>query len=71
MCAKKRVRWTRCEEWRCYQEAAYAEWCEAWTLSEVRAAWGRFGGRVTAHRHGAEQFREMARKRWARDKVAA
>ncbi len=70
MCTKGRRAWRRCETWRCYQEAAYAEWTVAWTLSEVRASWGRFGGRVTYHRHGAEHYSRISRLRWERTREA-
>jgi len=46
------------------QEAAYGEWEVAETLEAVRAAWGRFGGRVTLHRYGRQHFSLMARHRW-------
>ena len=62
MCAKKRTRWQRCEEWGAIREDALMEWCRAETLSAVRAAWGRAGGGVTAPRYGREHYREMGRR---------
>ena len=58
MCRKRQ---RRCPEALAAREAAYAEWCRAETLEAVRAAWGRLGGFVTAHRYGAEHFRRMGR----------
>lgn len=48
------------------REKAYSEWTEAETLRQVRAAWGRLGGRVTLHRYGVEHYRRAARSRWSR-----
>jgi hypothetical protein len=43
------------------REEALVEWSGAATLSDVRRAWGRLGGRVTLHRYGREHFSEMAK----------
>jgi len=45
------------------REEALEEWIVAETLHEVRAAWGRLGGRVTLHRYGRRHFAELARLR--------
>ncbi len=45
------------------REEALREWCEAETLSDVRRAWGRLGGRTTLHRRGPSWFSELARRR--------
>ncbi len=60
VCAKGQ---RHCPEYLSLQESAYKEWSKAETLSAVRAAWGRFGGCVTLHRHGREHFAELARRR--------
>lgn len=62
MCTRHRTRWARCEVWRAFQERAYQEWAGAETLEAVRASWGRFGGLVTAHRHGNEHYAELGRR---------
>lgn len=60
MCLKHQ---RHCGAYLALQEDAYEEWTLAEELEEVRAAWGRFGGRVTAHRFGREHFRLLARHR--------
>jgi hypothetical protein len=45
------------------REEALVEWSGAATLSDVRRAWGRLGGRVTLHRYGRQHFAELARRR--------
>jgi hypothetical protein len=42
---------------------ALMERCAAETYSEVCRAWGRLGGKVTAHRYGPEHFAALARRR--------
>jgi len=42
---------------------AHEEWTRAETLSEVRACWGRLGGRVTLHRYGRGHFAALGRGR--------
>jgi hypothetical protein len=59
VCAKRQ---RRCPEALALREAAVAEWCRAETLEAVRAAWGRLGGRVTAHRYGRDHYRELGRR---------
>ena len=59
MCAKRQ---RRCPEALALRDAAVEEWCRAETLGAVRAAWGRLGGRATAHRYGREHYREMGRR---------
>jgi hypothetical protein len=63
VCTQHATRWSRCDLWRAYQERAYEEWSEAEELEDVRAAWGRFGGRVTVHRYGREHYGRIARLR--------
>ncbi len=60
MC-KKRQR--RCPVALQLREQATREWTVAETLHDVRAAWGRLGGRVTLHRYGRGHFSELARRR--------
>ena len=57
MCLKRE---RHCREYEDFRHAAYAEWEHAETLETVRAAWGRFGGRVTAHRYGSAHFSRLA-----------
>lgn len=64
MCERKYQR--RCAALLQLREEAVAEWCKAETLREVRAAWGRLGGRVTLHRYGRCHFSELALRRWQR-----
>jgi hypothetical protein len=45
------------------REEALEEWIVAETLHEVRAAWGRLGGRVVLHRYGRSHFAALARRR--------
>jgi len=59
MCRKRQ---RHCEESLTLQERATVEWEGAESLSAVLVAWGRFGGRVTAHRYGVEHYRQMGRK---------
>jgi hypothetical protein len=58
MCAKHQ---RRCAVALHLREEALAEWTRAETLSDVRRAWGRLGGRVTLHRYGREHFSELAK----------
>ena len=60
MCAKRE---RRCPELLEIREEAFAEWCGAETLEEVRSCWARLGGRVVLHRYGREHFRLLARHR--------
>jgi hypothetical protein len=60
MCQKRQ---RRCSVNLAYREEAFAEWARAETLSEVRAAWGRLGGRITLHRYGRAHFSQLARRR--------
>jgi hypothetical protein len=60
MCQKRQH---RCPVNLAYREAAYEEWARAETLSDVRAAWGRLGGRITLHRYGRAHFSRLARRR--------
>ncbi len=60
MCAKRQH---RCPELLRLRDAALEEWTGAETLSEVRRAWGRLGGKVTLHRYGPGHFSELARRR--------
>ncbi len=55
----------RCPELLRLRDAALEEWTGAETLSDVRRAWGRLGGRTTLHRYGRRHFSEMARRRRA------
>jgi len=48
------------------REQALAEWCAASTLHEVRACWGRLGGRMVLHRYGRQHFSELAKASRAR-----
>ena len=59
MCRKRQ---RHCEGYLALQESAVEEWAGAETFEAVCAAWGRFGGRVTAHRYGREHYREMGRR---------
>ncbi len=58
MCQKRQ---RHCPEYERIAEEAMMEWCLAETLEEVRAAWGRMGGRITAHRYGVDHFRRIRR----------
>lgn len=60
MCQKRQ---RRCPVALRLREEAYAEWSQAETLHDVRVAWGRLGGRVTAHRYGRGHFAQIARRR--------
>ncbi len=60
MCSKGR---RRCPTLLAVREAALEEWTTAETLHDVRAAWGRLGGRVTLHRYGRDHFAQLARRR--------
>ena len=60
MCAKRQ---RRCAVLLQIREEAFEEWTRAETLSDVRRAWGRLGGRVTLHRYGRQHFAELARRR--------
>ena len=53
----------RCPEVLRLRDAAYDEWGRAETLSDVRRAWGRLGGRITLHRYGRRHFSELASRR--------
>jgi hypothetical protein len=53
----------RCAAVLAMREEALAEWTRAETLSDVRRAWGRLGGKVTLHRHGRGHFAEIGRRR--------
>jgi hypothetical protein len=48
------------------REEALMEWMRAETLHDVRACWGRLGGKITAHRFGPEHFAALSRRRRAR-----
>ncbi len=61
MCAKGRRRCACLLEIR---EEAWTEWTGAETLHDVRACWGRLGGRTTLHRYGRCHFSLLARHRW-------
>ncbi len=54
----------RCPDLLAMREEALREWTEAETLREVRACWGRLGGRTTLHRYGRGHFCGLARRRW-------
>ena len=58
MCQKRQ---RRCAALLQIREEALQEWARAETLSDVRRAWGRLGGRVTLHRYGREHFSELAK----------
>ena len=60
MCQKRQ---RHCAEYARITDDAYAEWCRAEALEQVRAAWGRMGGRVTAHRYGPDHFRRIRARR--------
>jgi hypothetical protein len=60
MCQKRQ---RRCAVNLAYREEAFQEWARAETLHDVRAAWGRLGGRITLHRYGREHFSRLARRR--------
>jgi hypothetical protein len=60
VCAKRE---RRCPELLRLRDAALEEWTGAQTLSDVRRAWGRLGGRTTLHRYGRRHFSELARRR--------
>ena len=60
MCAKR-----RCAVLIQIREEALDEWTRAETAHDVRVAWRRLGGRVTAHRYGRSHFAEHARRRRA------
>ena len=63
MCQKRQ---SRCEVALQLREEALVEWAGAATLSDVRRAWGRLGGRVTLHRYGREHFAKLAKASRAR-----
>lgn len=60
MCQKRQ---RRCPEALALREAATREWAVAEELHDVRAAWGRLGGRMTLHRYGPAHFSEISRRR--------
>jgi hypothetical protein len=60
VCAKRQ---RRCAALLAIREEAFEEWTRAETLHEVRACWGRLGGRVTLHRYGRSHFAALARRR--------
>jgi hypothetical protein len=60
MCQKRQ---RRCAVNLAYREEAYKKWARAESLGEVRAAWGRLGGRITLHRYGPGHFAQLARRR--------
>jgi hypothetical protein len=60
MCQKRQ---RRCPALLAIREEAFEEWTKAETLHDVRAAWGRLGGRVTLHRYGRRHFCELSRRR--------
>jgi hypothetical protein len=60
VCAKRQ---RRCPELLRLRDAALMEWCGAETYSDVCRAWGRLGGKTTAHRYGRGHFSELARHR--------
>lgn len=62
VCTQHPTRWTRCDVWRVLQEQAITEWAEAEELGDVRACWGRLGGKVTLHRHGHQHFSMMGKR---------
>jgi hypothetical protein len=62
MCAKRQ---RRCPALLAIREEALEEWCAAETLHDIRACWGRLGGRVTLHRYGRSHFSELARRQCA------
>ncbi len=64
MCSKGK---RRCSALLAIREEALEEWTVAETLHDVRAAWGRLGGRVTLHRYGRGHFSELARRRGVRN----
>jgi hypothetical protein len=63
MCQKRQ---RRCPALLAIREEALEEWTRAETLSDVRRAWGRLGGRVTLHRYGREHFAKLAKASRAR-----
>ncbi len=60
MCQKHQRRCPALQEFR---EEALKEWTTAETQHAVWVAWGRLGGRTTAHRYGRGYFSELARRR--------
>lgn len=66
MCSRKGQR--RCPALLQIREEAVMEWATAETLHDVRACWGRLGGRVTLHRYGREHFAALAKASSARDR---
>ena len=60
MCAKYQ---RRCPVALQLREEAHEEWTRAETLHEVRACWGRLGGRVTLHRYGPGHYRQLRARR--------
>jgi hypothetical protein len=58
MCAKRR---RRCAALLAIREEALQEWFVAETLHDVRACWGRLGGRTTLQRYGRDHFSELAK----------
>jgi hypothetical protein len=63
LCQKGR---RRCPALLAIREEAVQEWIRAETLHDVRACWGRLGGRVTFHRYGPQHFSELAKASRAR-----
>jgi hypothetical protein len=63
MCQKRQ---RRCAVALQLREEALEEWARAETLHEVRAAWGRLGGRTLLHRRGPGYFSELAKAARAR-----
>ncbi len=60
MCQKRQ---RRCPGLLEIRDEALREWERAESLHDVRAAWGRLGGRVTLHRYGRGHFSELAKLR--------
>ena len=60
MCQKRQ---RRCAALLEIREEALQEWTGAETLHDVRAAWGRCGGRTTLHRYGRGHFSQLALRR--------
>jgi hypothetical protein len=60
VCAKYQ---RRCAALLQLREEALREWIRAETLHDVRAAWGRLGGRTTLQRYGLEPFSALRARR--------
>jgi hypothetical protein len=58
MCRKRQ---RRCAVAVQLREEALEEWIVAETLHDVRAAWGRLGGRIVLHRYGRQHFAKLAK----------